>query len=115
MKNWKITFYLFAVSPVLYVVSLFTFYFHSAIQLGFFPSYSQPDPKEIEVYEIYQPIILTFLNIWFVSLLIWIPLVLIYWLNYLKKTIWKPILISAICFLIAFLSIFTGVTEWFAD
>ena len=85
MKNWKITFYLFAVSPVLYVVSLFTFNFHSAIQLGFFPSYSQPDPKEIEVYEIYQPIILTFGNIWLVSLLIWIPLVLIYWLIYLKK------------------------------
>jgi len=99
----------------MYVVFLYAFYFHSAVKLGFFPYYDNPDPKEIGLYEIYEPIINLFGNIWLILFCIWIPLILIYWIIYKKKTDWKPIIISAVSFLIAFLSFFTEVTEWFAD
>lgn len=115
MKIWKTIFYTLAFFPVIYLISLYTFYFHFAIKLGYFPSYNHPDPKTSNLYEIYQPIITTFGNIWLILLYILIPLIPIYWIIYRKKINWKPVIVSCICFLITFLSIFTGVTEWFAD
>lgn len=115
MKNWKTILYILAIAPLLYTFLLFIFYIHSTIELGFFPKYNNPDPKQVTLYHIYEPIIVAVGSIGLISLILWIPLVLIYWIRFNKRTKWKPVIYGLFSFLIAILSIFTSITEWFAD
>ncbi|WP_300675244.1 hypothetical protein [Soonwooa sp.] len=115
MEKWKILFYVFAFPPIAFIFFLFLFYFHATFKLGFFPTYDNPDPKQLDFYQIYYPIILAFGGVWLMSLIIWIPLILFYLIIYKKRTDWKPIIICVAFNLMGFLTLFINVIEWFAD
>ncbi|RED48189.1 hypothetical protein [Seonamhaeicola aphaedonensis] len=115
MKSWKTYFYVLGIIPIIFSVSLLTFYFHAGLILGRLPRYNQPDPKELEIYFFYEPIINFTGNIWVFSLAFWLLSSVVYIILKRKQIVWKPILISALgqfCAISLFLS---GVIEWFAD
>lgn len=115
VKKWKTILDLFAIFPILFIVSLLSFYFHAALALGFYPTFDHPDPKLLTFYTFYQPIIIFAGNFWLLSLFIWVPLLVTYFLLNRKKFFWKPLLLSSISFALAFLIIFTEIVNWFAD
>jgi hypothetical protein len=115
IRNWKFVLSVFALAPFLHTLFLFAFYLHSTIELGYFPKYDNPDPKQMQFYDVYEPIIIASGNIWLMSIILWIPLVLIYWIKFKNKTNWKPVIFALFSFLLAIISIFTSITEWFAD
>lgn len=115
MKNWKTYFYGLGTIPLIFSISLLTFYFHAGLILGRLPRYNQPDPKELGIYFDYLPIISLTGNIWIYSLIFWLLLTVVYLIAKRKQIIWKPIIISAlgqVCAISLFLS---GVMEWYAD
>lgn len=115
MKTWKTYFYGLGIIPLIFSISLLAFYFHAGLILGQLPRYNQPDPKELEIYFYYEPIINFTGNIWMFSLIFWLLLTVVYTIFKRKQIIWKPIIISALghfCTILLFLS---GVMEWFAD
>lgn len=57
MSAWKTTFYLFAVPPVAFIVSLISFYIQATKILGHSPTYGRPDPKELYIYMDYAPVV----------------------------------------------------------
>ena len=64
MKIWKIILNTFGLIPYLWVISLLTFYFHAAKLLGYFPEFGRPDPKALNIYDDYSPIINLLGQIW---------------------------------------------------
>ena len=68
----KIVFYVAAIIPWGFAISIIAFYVHASILLGRFPTYANPDPKDLSIYSFYGYIINLFLVTWFLSFLIWL-------------------------------------------
>ncbi len=107
--------YFFSTLPLIFSVSILIFYFHAAKIIGHLPRYNQPDPKELEIYEIYHPIINFTGNIWIYSFLIWLILIITFIYKSRKKLNYKLITISIICQVIPIIIFFTEILEWYAD
>lgn len=73
MKFWKITFTTIGLFPLSMVVLSYVFYFHAARLLGYYPTYGNPDPKELNIYFYYNSIgvllIISFYLFWLFILL----------------------------------------------
>jgi hypothetical protein len=115
MKIWNAVFYAFALFPLSFSISLLSFYFHAASVLGKFPSYGQPDPKELGFYGIYASAIHLSGNVWLFSFIPWLLFTVIYLVVKRKQISWKPLIISAVCQIGAVALFLSGVMEWFAD
>lgn len=115
MKNWKIYFYGLGTIPIVWSISLLTFYIHSGLILGRLPRYNQPDPKELIIYSDYYSIINLIGNFWIYSLILWLVLIAVYLIAKSKPIIWKPIIISALGQICAISLILSGIGEWYAD
>jgi hypothetical protein len=115
MKNWKTYFYILGSIPLIFSISLLTFYFHAGLILGRLPRYNQPDPKELEIYFDYHPIInLTFI-IWIYSFIIWLILTVVYLIAKRKQILWKPIIISALGQVYGISLFLSEIMVWYAD
>ena len=115
MKNWKIIFYILAIIPWTFIVSLLTFYFKAGEVLGHFPSYNQPDPKELSIYKDFSPIVNWTAGVWIYSFLAWLLMAIVYVALKRKNTEWKPIIVSGIGQFCGMLLLFSGITEWYMD
>ena len=115
MKIWKSIFYMLAVTPWLFIISLMAFYIHAGRILDRPPNYNQPDPKELSIYEDYAPYIDFFGSIWICSLMLWVVLSIIYLIVNRKKIEWLPLIISGIGHFFGFLLLLSGIFEWYVD
>ncbi len=107
--------YLFSGFAGVFTISITSFYIHASSILGHFPTYNNPDPKELDIYEVYQPIISFSAQVWFYSFFLWLILLIIYLFktkrNFNKKTVITSLVFQSIPFLIFFSKIF----EWYMD
>lgn len=115
MKSWKTYFYVLVTFPLIFSISLLTFYFHAGLILGRLPSYNQPDPKELGIYFYYHPIINLTGNIWILSFIIWLLSTVVYLIWKREKINWKPVIISILGQVWAILIVLSGIIEWYAD
>lgn len=115
MKVWRVFLYLLGLIPWGFTISLLAFYLHAKAILGYFPKYSHPDPKELDIYNCYEPCIAFFGNLWICSILIWLILVICFFILNKKKILWLPIILGLIGQCCAIFLLFSRVMEWFAD
>jgi hypothetical protein len=115
LNYWKIGFVTNGLMPFGFIISLMTFYFHAYRILGRFPSYNQPDPKELDIYKHYSGFIYSFGSVWIISFLALIVMVIIFLVIKPKKADWRLIGLSSIGHFIAIMLFLSGIMEWFAD
>lgn len=115
LNYWKIGFITNGLIPFGFVISLMTFYIHASRILGRFPTYNQPDPKELDIYYHYDWIIRSCGNIWVYSIPILIIMFIVYWVIKRKRTNWRLIGLCLTGHLIAIVLFISGIMEWFAD
>jgi len=115
MNYWRTLFYAFALFPLSFCISLMSFYFHAAVVLGKFPSYGQPDPKELSFYGIYAPAVYFTGSAWMYSFVFWLLLVIVYLLRRKGPINWKPVIIGTCCQIFAVSVFVSGILMWFAD
>lgn len=111
-KILKKLIYIGGLLPLTFLIPLLSFYFHAGIILGHFPSYNNPDPKQLAPYEFYENIISITGNIWVVSFPIWLILLIIYSIKIRKN--FKSVITTAIQLLTVGI-LFSGILEWYAD
>lgn len=117
-KNPKIlllTLYFFAVFPLLFVISLLTFYLHTGFFLGHLPIQSMNDPKNYSIYTFYAPIIIWSFEIAFYSFIVWILYINYYFIFKKNEIIKKPILITSLSYLGMVGLFFSEIMVWFCD
>lgn len=117
MKNWKKIFYLLALIPWTFIISTLAFYFHAGIILGYLPSYNNPDPKELYIYETYINIINVALGLTFFSFCLFVILTIIFYvLNRKQNNIeWNPIRLGLLGYFLALYILFSWIHEWIID
>lgn len=115
MKYWNFIFYILASLPFGFIIPILSFYIHATYILGYFPSYNNPDPKELGIYINYSYFIEKGLGIWIVSLPIWVLLTIIYASLKRNQINKKIILICSISQLIGIFILFSGIFEWYVD
>ena len=115
MKIWKSIFYILAVTPWLFIISLMAFYIHAGRILDRPPNYNQPDPKELSIYYDYAPYIDFFASIWICSLMLWVVVSIIYLIVNRKKIEWLPLVMSGRGHFFGFLLLLSGIFEWYVD
>jgi hypothetical protein len=114
-KFWRIVFYALCVPPLLFMISLASFYSHAAKILGYSPSYDNPDPKTLSIYHRYQPYIDSTAEVWIWSFLIWFVVTGIYLILKRKQIDWTPLILSFFCHFFAVSLFLSGIMEWYAD
>ena len=107
--------YLLGLMPFGFALSLSAFYIHATNILGYFPRYNQPDPKELDIYICYEPVISLAGNLWICSVPIWLFLIAGYLIISRKNINWTPFVFSLIGQCCAILLFLSGIMEWFAD
>jgi len=104
-----------ALAPWIYAISIILFYLHSSALLGRFPTYANPDPKDLFIYNFYGWIINPFLLISFITFFIW-PIAFIVYVSTSRLYEWKKPLLLLIAGHIASLFIyFSPIFEWYID
>lgn len=101
--------------PYLWMISLLSFYFHATLLIGDLPKYNQPDPKTISIYTSYSPIIDFLSNVWIISFLLSLALILVYVIKFRKRINWALIIIIISGQVLAIMLFFSGIMEWYAD
>ncbi len=115
MKYWKLAFLVLGILPLTFATSILSFYFHAGQILGRLPSYNTPDPKDLEIYSDYSPIIDLLGQIWAYSFIVWIIVSIVYMIIKRNKINFKPIIISAIGQIIVLIIFFSEIIKWYAD
>jgi hypothetical protein len=107
--------YITGVSSLGYIISILTFYFHARNILGWFPTYGDPDPGELAIYNVYHKIIDPSFVIWITCLLAWILLCVFYTIKNRKEYKGKHIAFSFIGHAISICITFSPIFEWYVD
>ena len=115
MKYLRIIFWILGIPPLGFSFSILTFYIHAGKILGQSPYYNQPDPKEIDVYTTYSPLVDWTATIWLLSFPIWLGLLILHVVLKKKGNNWRPILITGSSQILAILMLFSKVFEWYID
>jgi hypothetical protein len=115
MKYLKAMIITLGIIPYGVIISLLTFYFHAGSILGRLPTYSNPDPKELPVYDTYYQVIETTGEVWFYSLFVWLILVPVYLIVSRKNISWKPVLFSIIGQVAGVILFLSEITNWYMD
>ena len=113
-KLWKVAFYVLAFFPVLFIISLLTFYTHAGLINGY-RNISGINPFEFELYDVYQySIIYGWIGTVF-SFLAWIILAFFYCVKSENGIKWKLILITLSIYLIALKLALSKIMEFAMD
>ena len=115
MKWLKKLIYFLSSFALVFSVSILVFYFHASRIVGHLPTYGNPDPKQLEIYQNYSPTLNLTLSIWFYSFLVWLILLIIYIVKNRKELNYKPIIITLVVQIIPFIIFFSTIFEWYVD
>lgn len=112
---FRIGFILFILSPLPFITSLLAFDYHATRILGRSPSYDNPDPKNLHIYNSYEPVISVSAEYWLFSLLAFIPFIIIYSVINRKNPKWSWLLPSVLTNLFGIMIFTSSIMEWFID
>jgi len=101
--------------PIIFIVLFYSFYIRAINKLGYKPVYNNPDPRELNfefhrnlVYEVGDQLLISII-IYTIALLLFV----------FKKSFLQiklvHFIISAMLFLVIFLTIISPIMEWFGD
>lgn len=104
-----------SINSVIFLLSILTFYFHASKIVGYMPTYNNPDPKQLDIYQIYSVIVNFTLTIWFFSFLSW-GILLVFFIIKTKKRISYPFVFTTIILnCLPILIIMSDVFKWYMD
>lgn len=106
LKYWKIAFYILGSMPLIFIISLLTFYIYYGIILGFW-GISGINPYEFPASKIYQHIIIYSWVITFFCTPIFIITTTFYFIKNKNEKLKKIIIADAILFAISVLLVFS--------
>ena len=115
MKYWNIIFCILGILPLGFVIPILLFYFHAGQLLGRLPRYNQPDPKELDIYSDYSPLVDLTGKIWLISFPVWLILTITYLIFRRKHIQWTPIAISGALQLLGIIILLSGIFQWYID
>lgn len=115
MKIWRIAFYIISIFPLLFIIPLLTFYFHTAYNTGHLPTYGNPDPKYSGLYNYYNPLIHITFSAWILSLLPWLIMLTVHFFIKEKEPLQKIKVWGALFHLASFITMLSVVFEWYVD
>jgi len=107
--------YLLGITPLFYIVSILTFYFHARSILGRFPSYDNPDPGKLPIYRTYYWVIDWSFEIWVIGFLAWLVFSVLLLIMKREKASIRAIVLSSIGHIIAIFITLGPIFEWFVD
>ena len=98
------------------VVSLLgLFYFLSALELGYFPNFENPEPLRLEYYPFFSPLINFFIGCWIYTFPLWVFAVIFYcFLNRQQLNI-SFLIISISLQISVIILIFSKIMGWYLD
>ena len=117
IKFDKFFFYTAAIIPWGLIISILLFYIHASILLGRFPTYANPDPKALSIYNSYAFIINPLFFAWALTFFIWIIAFIIF-INHNNNSLAKykkPLIIIFAGQLTSLLIFFTPIVNWYLD
>ena len=114
LKYWKIAFYILGSIPLIFIISLLTFYIYYGIILGFW-GISGINPYKFPASKIYQHIIIYSWVITFFCIPIFVITTIFYFIKNKNEKLKKIIIASAIIFMIAILLIFSKILLFALD
>ena len=114
-RFWKIVFYSLGIPPLIYNVSLLAFYFHTGLVLGHLPAPSINDPKDLNLYFFYSPVINWAGEYCFWLFPFWLCFSIVYLCIHLKEVFWSPFVITFLLYALCVGLFFSEVLEWFMD
>ena len=104
-----------ALAPWIFAITILIFYFHTTILLGRSPTYANPDPKDLFIYNFYGWIINPFLIITFITFFIW-PIIFIMHVSTSSLYKWKkPLLLHISGHALAFIIFLSPIFDWYID
>lgn len=115
MKYWKIAFGACIAIPIATMALISIFYFHAWSVLGRVPTYSNPDPKQMDLFTYYGPFADTGLILTVGSFLLWILLAILYPLIKRKQRNWKLVISSGLVQALTFIFVASDIFEWYID
>jgi hypothetical protein len=115
MKSLKTFYFITGMIPWSFTISLLVFYFHACIILGHLPSYNHPDPKELSVYTFYSPIIDGAMFALFGGFILWLIFSVVALIIKQRRLFVNRMMLYALCYLIAFILFYSGISGWYAD
>ena len=114
-EKLKIYIYLLGVIAFLFIIFILSFYIHTAILVGHLPTYANPDPATISIYSFYAPLIYFVLVLWMISFFVWLVISGVYMYEMKESVQIKPLFISFIGHLLAWIVFSSEILNWFLD
>ena len=114
-RTLTVLLYLTGISPLPFVISILAFYFHAESVLGHFPTYDNPDPKQLREYDSYNRIIEPSFLIWFFGLALWLAIVITYMILFKSKLKPLPLIVGVLAHVTAIAVIISEILNWYMD
>lgn len=114
-ETGKIFFYVSSIAPWCLLITIVSFFIHASIILKRLPSYNNPDPKEMAVYNFYDAIVSKLDAPWGFSIAIWLICLLIFLRPHKIKEYRSALLVSTVGHIGMFILIMTPIGEWYLD
>ena len=114
-KNWNLIIDALVLFPFINMISLLSFYLHTAIIIGHLPIPSLDDPKNLLIYYFYEPIILMSFLANIICLFLWLLGALTWNLITINPITWKPVLIRIALQIIVVYLLFSDISVWLGD
>ena len=104
-----------SINAMLFVVSILTFYFHASKIIDHLPSYNNPDPKQLNIYENYSLIINFTIGLWFFSFIICLILLIFLWVKTRNNANYRLIVSAIVLQCIPIVIISSDIFKWYID
>ena len=114
-KNWNFIIDALVLFPFINMISLLSFYLHTAIIIGHLPITSLDDPKNLLIYYFYEPIILMSFLANIICLFLWLLGALTWNLITINPITCKPVLIRIALQIIVVYLLFSDISVWLGD
>ncbi|AWA31104.1 hypothetical protein HYN48_13960 [Flavobacterium magnum] len=113
-KKFKYVTYGLAISPLIFIITLITFYIHANVILGY-TNISGINPDNLFLYYAYQTIIIVSFILSFFGFFIWLIVNMIWFLKYKPTWNLKLAIFTFSCYLAGSLLVFSKVMEFALD
>ncbi len=115
MRYYEKGLYAIGFTSLIFPVLMILYYVYASFQIGWMPTYGNPDPSTLESSGSFGSMIFFFAIIWFFLLFVWILIAAIYYYEAKRKIAWKPIIFSSVVHLICFCVFNSEMVNWLID
>ena len=111
----KVVFAMSVIIPWTLLFSVITFYLHASFVLGRYPTFSNPDPKDLKLYSFYGTIINPLLFVWGWTFFIWLIALIIFLQNNSWKDHIRKLIFAIVGHILCIILFFSSIMDWYLD